>query len=56
MEKYAVEIKEEDTKEKTANKRNLSCSFCGSKLEIESNVPKCPKCGTSPWEATKINN
>lgn len=26
------------------------CRDCGSKLEASSNVPKCPRCGTKPFE------
>ncbi len=56
MEKYAVEIKQDQDNEKTATWKRIvvgNCSKCGTMLEATSNVPKCPNCGTNPWEITK---
>lgn len=49
MEKYGV-----DTTDTTKVSEDLTvtprCRDCGSKLETSSNVPKCPRCGTKPFE------
>jgi len=50
MDKYAVVV-DDDAKEKKASEGGSTCPRCGSLLEFpEANVPKCPKCGTSPFE------
>ena len=50
MEKYGV-----DTTDTVKVSEDLSvtprCRTCGSKLESTANVPKCPRCGTEPYEA-----
>jgi len=48
IEKYGVVIDPQEG-EKTAADHGV-CPACGSKLQEDSNVPKCPKCGTSPFE------
>lgn len=49
MDKYGV-----DTTDTTKVSEDLTvtpcCRDCGSKLETSSNVPKCPRCGTKPFE------
>lgn len=47
MEKYAVRINEELVK--TSSKEKL-CPICSSILLTTTNIPKCPKCGTEPFE------
>lgn len=49
MEKYGVKV--DETKQKTASTQK-TCPACGSQLVPEgtTNVPKCPKCGTRPFE------
>ncbi len=51
MEKYAVQT---ETKENTkiAYDKNI-CINCSSMLDRNSNVPKCPKCGTEFTESRK---
>lgn len=48
MEKYAVEI------DKSENTKTASgvwyCRNCGRRVDPEANVPKCPFCGTEPFE------
>lgn len=50
MEKYGVE--QEQSTDKTAAKVG-TCPSCGQQLEASSAVPKCPKCGTKPFEQKK---
>lgn len=49
MDKYGV-----DTTDTTKVSEDLTitacCRTCGSELEKSSNVPKCPRCGTKPFE------
>jgi ribosomal protein S27AE len=47
MEKYGV--KTDDEKTKTASKKPV-CPECGAEVDLTSNVPKCPKDGTRPFE------
>jgi len=51
MEKLGVETDEKLTKEASGDKK--LCPRCGSPLlpATESNVPRCPDCGTEPFEA-----
>ena len=54
MEKYAVEVDKEQTK--TATKGGIwYCTSCGTRVDPNSNVPKCPSCGTEPFEKKKKN-
>lgn len=50
MDKYGV-----DTTDTTKVSEDLTasphCGACGSRLESSSNVPKCPRCGTKPFES-----
>jgi NADH pyrophosphatase NudC (nudix superfamily) len=50
MDKYAVE--EDGSGVKTADAQEGYCPNCGTKLEPAetTNVLKCPKCGTKPFE------
>jgi len=51
MEKYAVEIEQEQIKTSEEKvKVQQRCAACGAPLETTSNVPKCPRCGTEPFE------
>lgn len=52
MEKYAVDIEKEQVKVSEDLKMTPRCASCGSTLETNTNVPKCPQCGTKPWEPT----
>lgn len=47
MEKYGVE--QDQSTGKTAAKAG-TCPQCGQQLDADSAVPKCPKCGTKPFE------
>ena len=51
MDKYAVDIEPEQVKT-SEEKLNVvpRCVTCGAPLEINTNVPKCPRCGTAPYE------
>ena len=49
MDKYAVVEEPKSHNEKTAGPTN-SCPYCGMRLEETSNVSKCPRCGTRPFE------
>lgn len=46
MEKLGVVIDDEKSKTASAGK---GCPSCGSQLE-KSDYPKCPRCGTAPFE------
>jgi len=46
MEKYGVEIPEEQTKHASKGE----CPGCGGKLDMSANPPRCPKCGFEPQE------
>lgn len=48
MEKYGVGIEEQDDGKVAAT--HDRCPRCGSNLDKDSAVPKCPKCGTEPFE------
>lgn len=50
MDKYAVA--EDGSGVKTAEAQEGHCPNCGAKLEpaATTNVLKCPKCGTAPFE------
>jgi len=50
MEKYAVQINDGLTK--LSSKEKL-CPICSSILLTTTNIPKCPKCGTEPFESKK---
>jgi len=49
MDKYAVATDEEKTKTAHLLHKDL-CPNCEQPLEEESAIPKCPKCGTEPFE------
>lgn len=54
MEKLGVEVVVDSTPEKKASVGDLrTCPSCAETLlpEDESNVSRCPKCGTEPFEA-----
>lgn len=44
MEKYGVHITNDHTKIASA------CPSCGSQVDNRYMTPRCPKCGTKPWE------
>lgn len=44
-----VEDNEDAVKTATSERR---CPDCGEKLDANANVPKCPRCGTKPFEGT----
>lgn len=50
MEKYGV-----DTTDTVKVSEDLTvtpkCGACGAPLESTANVPKCPRCGTKPFES-----
>lgn len=48
MDKYGVTIEEDSDKTKTAA-ATQHCPDCGAELE-KGGVPKCPNCGTRPFE------
>lgn len=50
MEKYGVDVTDtaKVSEDLTVTPR---CGACGSRLESSSNVPKCPRCGTQPFES-----
>jgi hypothetical protein len=52
MEKYAVVTGKDRDGEKTASvgPSTRYCPTCGVPLVKGANVPKCPKCGTKPFE------
>lgn len=52
MEKLGVDTDESLSKEGSGDKRT-TCPRCGKALlpPEESNVPRCPDCGTEPFEA-----
>jgi Zn finger protein HypA/HybF involved in hydrogenase expression len=50
MDKYAVLVPESDTKISEDLKVRAKCSRCSRPLEADTNVPKCPACGTLPAE------
>lgn len=54
MEKYGVDINPEHVKT-SEDKLQVSakCAQCGTPLETSTNVPKCPRCGTEPYESKK---
>lgn len=51
MEKLGVKTDEQLSKEASGEARK-ACPRCGSSLlpQDETNVPRCPKCGTEPFE------
>jgi exosome complex RNA-binding protein Csl4 len=54
MEKYGVDINPEHVK--TSEEKlttSAKCARCGALLEKVANVPKCPQCGTEPYESKK---
>ncbi len=53
MEKYGVDLDPEQTKVSEEISVQRKCARCGSPLEASANVPKCPKCGTEPFEPNK---
>ena len=52
MDKLGVETDESITKEASGDPRK-GCPRCGRKLlpSEQSNVPRCPNCGTEPFES-----
>lgn len=51
MEKYGVDLDNERVKTSDDKlKVEAKCTQCGAPLEATANVPKCPKCGTAPYE------
>lgn len=50
MEKYGVEVDKRDNKVAGDGRR---CPRCRTPLDPQSNVPRCPQCGTEPFEETK---
>lgn len=54
MEKYGVDLDSEKTKVSEDLTITPRCGACGSRLESSSNVPKCPRCGTKPFESPTI--
>lgn len=51
MEKYGVDLDREQVKVSEERTRvNARCAACGTSLETTANVPKCPRCGTKPFE------
>ncbi|MCA8939386.1 MAG: hypothetical protein KDB07_06250 [Planctomycetes bacterium] len=49
MDKYAVVVDDnKEPREKTA--ADKSCPRCGRALDPASSVPRCPNCGTAPFE------
>lgn len=50
MEKYGVEVEKEQVKVSEDLTVKPRCAVCGAPLETSANVPKCPQCGTHPWE------
>lgn len=53
MEKYGVDITD-TTKVSEDLTITPPCRACGALLETFSNVPKCPRCGTKPFEQSPI--
>lgn len=53
MEKYGVDLDPEQTKVSEELSTRPCCAQCGAELEASSNVPKCPKCGTKPYEPSQ---
>lgn len=51
MEKYGVQLDSESVKVSEDLTVAAKCGACGSALEPISNVPKCPRCGTKPFES-----
>ncbi len=51
MEKYGVQLDPAVIKTSEDLSVTPRCRICGSELESYSNVPKCPRCGTKPFEA-----
>ncbi len=51
MEKYGVDLDPEQAKVAEERVRvEPKCSTCGRPLDTAANVPKCPSCGTEPYE------
>ncbi len=50
MEKFGVDTEEEPKTGAAGSSVRPVCPDCGATLEQASNVPKCPKCGTKPFE------
>lgn len=49
MDKYAVEV--DPAAVKTASQgKEPTCPTCGGQLTAGANVPRCPRCGTKPFE------
>jgi predicted RNA-binding Zn-ribbon protein involved in translation (DUF1610 family) len=51
MEKYGVQLDPEGVKVSEDLTVTPKCGACGSPLEPTANVPKCPRCGTKPFES-----
>lgn len=51
MEKYGVQLDPEGVKTSEDLMVTQKCGSCGSTLEPTANVPKCPRCGTKPFES-----
>lgn len=51
MEKYGVQLDSESIKTSEDLSVTPKCAACGSQLETTANVPKCPRCGTKPFES-----
>lgn len=50
MEKYGVDLDPEQPKTAEELRVRPRCASCGVALEVNANVPKCPRCGTEPYE------
>lgn len=50
MEKYGVQLDSDGIKTSEDLTVTPRCKDCDSKLETIANVPKCPRCGTRPFE------
>jgi hypothetical protein len=49
-EKYGVDVGADGTKTSEELEVRVKCARCGAPLEETANVPKCPSCGTLPFE------
>ena len=51
MEKFGVDVDESLSKEASGDQKKL-CPACGAALlpSDDTNVPRCPACGTEPFE------
>lgn len=50
MDKYAVQTDQDKIKMATAGADQDLCPKCERALDTTSNVPRCPNCGTEPFE------